>query len=254
MHLKKALLVLLSIGMVFVGVDLASSAQSPTLKINSAYLDIGTFFSGSQISLSGSIPSNRDVVIEIKGPEEKSVFNMKGRVGPFWMNRGKVELEKAPFLYLLLLPEGKKWNSPLSSLGVGIEQLEQKLVIRPDNANLDVVFPRFVQLKRSEHLYGELEGAIRYSRSTEEMKHFETKVFLPSSTLPGEYRILNRVLHNGKVEETNLHSFTVKEVGFIKRVHELAYDRGLLYGILCVLIALFVGAVIGLVFKGGEAH
>jgi len=254
MYLKKPFLVLLSIGMIHVGVSLASFAQASALKINPQHLDITTFFSGYRISLSGSIPSNRDVVIEIKGPEEKSVFNMKGRVGPFWMNRGKLELEKAPFLYILLLPEGKKWYATLSSLGVGIEQLEQQLIIRPENVSLHVVFPRFVKLKRSEHLYGELEGAIRYSRSTEGMKHFEAKVFLPSSTLPGEYRILNRVLHNGKVEETNLHSFTVKEVGFIKRVHELAYDRGLLYGILCVLIALFVGAVIGLVFKGGEAH
>ena len=147
MYLKKPFLLLLSIGMILVGVSLASSAQSSILKINPPHLDIGTFFSGRRMSLSGSIPSNRDVVIEIKGPEEKSVFNMKDRVGPFWMNREKLELENAPFLYILLLPEGKEWRARLSSFGIGIEQLEQKLVIRPDNVNLDVVFPRFVQLK-----------------------------------------------------------------------------------------------------------
>lgn len=254
MHLKKPLLVLLSIGMILVGVSLPSSAQSSTLKINPPHLDIGTFFSGRQMTLSGSIPSNRDLIIEIKGPEEKSVFNMKGRVGPFWMNRGKIELEKAPFLYLLLLPEGKEWQSLLSSFGIGIEQLERTLVVRPDNVSLDVVFPRFVKLKRSEHLYEELSGAIRYSQSIEGMKHFGAKFFLPSTTLPGEYRIMTRTLHNGKVEEATLQKLTVREVGFIKAVHELAYDRGLLYGILCVLIALFVGAVIGFFFRGGGAH
>ncbi len=254
MHPKKALLVLLSIGMVFVGVGLASSAKSPTLKMDPPHLDITTFFSGRRISLSGSIPSNRDLIIEIKGPEEKSVFNMKGRVGPFWMNRGKIELEKAPFLYLLLTPKGKEWQSLLSSFGVGIEQLEQTLAVKPEKVSLDVVFPRFVQLKRSEHLYEELNGAIRYLQTKEGMKHFEAKFFLPSSTLPGEYRIMTRVLHSGKVEETFLRKLTVKEVGFIKGVHELAYERGLLYGILCVLIALFVGAFIGFFFRGGGAH
>ncbi|MBW2096035.1 MAG: TIGR02186 family protein, partial [Deltaproteobacteria bacterium] len=245
---------LLSIGVIFAGVSLPAPAQASSLKVNPPHLEIGTFFSGHQISLTGSIPTNRNVVIEIKGPEEKSVFNMKGRVGPFWMNRGKLELEKAPFLYLLLLPEGKEWSAPFSSFGVGIEQLKQTIIIRPHDISLDVVFPRFVKLKRSEHLYGELKGAIRYSPSTERTKLFEGKFSFPSSTLPGEYQIVTKVLNDGKIEETSVHGFTVKEVGFIKTVHELAYHRGLLYGISCVLIALFVGAVIGLFFKGGGAH
>jgi hypothetical protein len=77
---------------------------------------------------------------------------------------------------------------------------------------------------------------------------------MPSSTVPGEYMIQTRLLHDGKVEESPPRGFTVKEMGFVKAVRELAYDRGLLYGILCVLIALFVGAVIGLLFRSKEAH
>jgi hypothetical protein len=254
MQLRKPLLVLLSTVMLLVGAGAAFSAQAPAFEINPAHLDIGTFFSGRRISLSGSIPSDRDMVIEIKGPDEKGAFNMKGRVGPFWMNRGKVELEKAPFLYMLLLPEGKEWHASLSSSGLGIEQLKQTLAIKPHNANLDVVFPRFVQLKQSEHLYGELKGTVEYSQPAGGMKHFDAKFYFPASTVAGEYRILNRLFHNGKVEETTVRSFTVEEVGFIKAVRELAYDRGLIYGILCVLIALFVGAVIGLLFRRTEAH
>jgi Putative transmembrane protein (Alph_Pro_TM) len=254
MRKNKILLVLLGIGMVFVHFALPLPAQASALKINPPHLDIDTFFSGRLMSLSGSIPSNRDVVIEIIGPDERTVFNMKGRVGPFWMNRGKVEIDKAPFLYMLLLPERKEWHGSISSIGLGIERLKRKLVIRPGNVSLDIVFPRFVQLKRSEHLYGELEGAIRYSQSSEGMKHFEAKFFFPSSAHAGEYRILDSVLHDGKVEETALHDFTVEEVGFIKTVREFAYDRGLLYGIFCVFIALFVGAVIGFFFKGRGAH
>jgi hypothetical protein len=254
MYPTKAFLALLGIGMILLGISPASSAQATVLKINPQHLDIGTFFSGQKVSLTGSIPSDQDMVIEIKGPEQKSVFNMKGRVGPFWMNREKLELEKAPFFYFLLLPEGKEWPATLSSFGIGIEQLEKKLVIRPENVSLDLVFPRFIQLKRSQHLYGELESAIRYSPSKEGMKHFEAEFFLPSSTVPGEYKILTRIFHHGKVEDTSLLTLTVQEVGFVKGVHELAYNRGLLYGILCVLIALFVGTVIGLVFRGGGAH
>ena len=254
MHLRKPLLMLLSTVMLLVGAGPASSAQIPALEIHPAHLDISTFFSGRQIALSGSIPSDRDVVIEIKGPDEKGAFNMKGRVGPFWMNRGKVELEKAPFLYVVLLPGEKEWHGSLSSSGLGIEQLKQTLVIKPRSANLDVVFPRFVRLKQSQQLYGELNGAVQYSQPAGGMKHFDAKFYFPSSTVAGKYKILNRLFQNGRLEETTVRSFTVEEVGFIKAVRELAFDRGLFYGILCVLIALFVGAVIGLLFRSTEAH
>ena len=86
------------------------------------------------------------------------------------------------------------------------------------------------------------------------MKHFEAELYFPSSTVAGKYTILRRLFHNGKVEGTTARSFTVEEVGFIKGVRELAYERGLIYGILCVFIALFVGAVIGLLFRSTGAH
>jgi len=254
MHRKTLFAMLLGVSMLFGCASIAMAAQLATLKIMPPYLQIGTFFSGREVDLSGSIPPDRDIVIEIKGPEEKSAFNMKGRVGPFWMNREKIELEHAPFLYMLLLPEMKKGNLLLSSPGIGVEKLKQTLVIRPDNTSLDSVFDMFVRLKRSEQLYGEMEGAIRYSQARGEKKKFETQFYFPSSSAPGQYKIVARILHDGKIEETRVHSFVVEEVGFIKRVHNLAYNHGLVYGILCVIIALFVGAIIGLFFRHAEDH
>lgn len=254
MFQRRYFLVLLIIGMILFGGGPFPLLRASSLQISPPRLDITTFFSGRSMSLTGAIPADRDVILEIKGPEEKSVFNMKGRVGPFWMNRGKVELENAPFLYLLLLPDGKAWHGPFSAFGVGIDQLEKGMVSRPNNVSLDVVFPRFVKLKQSEHLYDELPNAVHYGAVTDGLKHFEAAFHFPSSILPGQYRILTRVIHDGKVEQKILKDFEVREVGFIKTVRELAYDRALLYGILCVLIALFVGALIGLVFKGGGAH
>lgn len=246
--------ILLSLGMTFVCLSIGWAAKLSTLKIVPSYLEIDMFFSGREVRLSGSIPSDRDIILEVIGPEQKSRFNMKGRVGPFWMTRGKIELEHAPFLYKLLLPGDKKWHDLLSQLGVGTDTLKKRLILRPENMSFDKIFERFVLLKRSQNLYGEVAGAIHYSQATEGKKHFETRFSFPSSTVPGEYRIAAKVLHDDKVEETKVQSFVVEEVGLIKSVHDIAFRRGLAYGILCVLVALFVGAVIGLIFKRVEAH
>ncbi len=230
------------------------AAKLSTLKIVPSYMEIDMFFSGREVSLSGLIPHDRDIILEVIGPEQKSKFNMKGKVGPFWMTREKIELEHAPFLYKLLLPGDNKWHDMLSQLGIGITTLKKKLILKPENMSIDMIFNRFVRLKRSENLYGEEEDAIHYSRGTEGRKHFETRFSFPSSTVPGEYRIVAKVLHDGKIEETKIQSFEVEEVGLIKKVHDIAFRNGLVYGILCVFIALFFGGVIGLIFKRVEAH
>lgn len=229
-------------------------AGSSPIDVVPPYLEIGTFYSGQEIKLRGSILPDRDIIIEIRGPDERSIFNMKGRVGPFWMNREKVQLEHAPFLYMLILPKGKKWANRLSSLGIGIAKLKQGIVVKHDRLSSKMILDRFVELKRSEQLYGEMEEAIVYSGVREGRKYFETRFYFPSSTIPGEYKIMANVVHDGKIEETSVYAFGVRQVGFIKEVHELAYHRVLIYGILCVVIALFVGAIIGLFFKRTGAH
>lgn len=229
-------------------------AGLPNMEVAPPYLEISTFYSAREIKLRGSILPDRDIIIEIKGPDQRSIFNMKGRVGPVWMNREKVQLEHAPFLYILILPKGKKWENRLSSLGIGMEQLKRSIVIKHDSLSFDTIFDRFVELKRSEQLYGKLDGAIAYSEPRDGKKHFETRFYFPSSIVPGEYKIMANVVHDGKIEETSVRRFSVEEVGFIKEVRELAYQRALIYGILCVVIALFVGAIIGLFFKRTEAH
>ena len=58
-------------------------------------------------------------MIEILGPEANDLYDLKGRVGPFWMTREKVQLENAPQLYMLLLPQGQDWERKAALAGLG---------------------------------------------------------------------------------------------------------------------------------------
>lgn len=234
--------------------SLANAAETSVFKIMPPQLGIGAFFSGKDIALSGPLPSDAGIIIEIIGPQENAKFNVKGRVGPFWMNRDKVELEKAPFLYVLLLPGNKKWKNQLSSIGVGLQQVEQSIRISPAGRDRDLIFDQFIRLKRSELLYAQDENAIHYTAQNKGGKFFEATFHFPSSTVPGEYQIVATLLQNNRTVNRSVHHFQVAEVGVIKRVRELAYHHELVYGIVCVVIALFVGAVMGLFFGRSEGH
>ncbi len=251
---RKFNVILLSVGMVFLYAHSGISADSFTLKIVPENLQIGTFFAGKTATLFGSISANQNLLIEIIGPQENARFYLKGRVGPFWMNREKVELEQVPFLYQLLLPghqrEEKRWHA----LNVGLQNLRQRITVKPARLNGDMIFNQLTKLKRSQDLYGEQNGAIRYSPIRQDQKAFEATFYFPSSTVPGEYQIIASRLQGKVIIKRSVYDYKVKEVGIIQKIGELAYHKELIYGILCVVIALFVGAVIGLFFKHTEAH
>ena len=234
--------------------SIALAAESTTIKIIPEKLGIGAFFAGEDITISGSLPSDGDIIIEVIGPQENAKFNIKGRVGPFWMNRAKVVLQNVPFLYVLLLPGEKKWEQLLPSLELGVQHLKQDIRISPESLDREIILEQFNQLKRSEHLYLQKENTIHYSTANQGRKIFSATFHFPSSTAPGEYRIAATMLQADRIVKRSVLPFQVEEVGVIKTIHELAYHQELIYGILCVVIALFVGAVMGLVFVRTAAH
>jgi hypothetical protein len=243
-----------ALGLLFLIAGLAVAADLADLEINPSYLDITCFYSGQKIKISGTVPADRDIIIEIKGPERKDTFNMKGRIGPFWMNRDKVELEHVPFLYALLLPGNRKWDSQLDALGVGMHNLEKNITIRPKTLSFDTIFEQFIQLKRSQRLYAKLDDAISYSPESKGRKHLTASFTFPPSIVPAEYKVVTTLISNGKADEKSVFNFTVKEVGLTKTIRELAHQRGLIYGLLSVAMALISGAIIGIIFIGGDTH
>ena len=49
-------------------------------------------------------------------------------------------------------------------------------------------------------------------------------------------------------------TLAVHQIGFTRMVDDLATHQRLIYGVFAVLIALFTGGVMGLLFKGGGGH
>jgi hypothetical protein len=233
---------------------IARAGESAALTVEPAVLKVGTFFSGGQVTLTGEVPAADDVVVEIIGPQTTSLFDVKGRIGPFWMTRDKVDLENAPALYLLLVPAGPDWSQKTPALNLGIDNLKRQIGISGSESSLDDIFQMFVKLKRSEKLYGELPGAVLFSTDGAGRRRFTATCNLPSSIATGKYTIKATTIANGQPGEELFADLTVQQVGFVELVDNLATNRRLTYGIASVLIALFSGALMGLIFKGGGSH
>lgn len=225
------------------------------LTVHPEVLHIGTFYSGGDIRISGQAPTEGDVIVEITGPKAAGLFDVKGRVGPFWMTRDKAAIEGAPSAYALLLPGGQDWGQKASALGLGFENLRKAVSIDSDLLSADEAFNMFLKLKKDEDLYVVKDNAVRYSSAKNGGRVFEATYRFPRSTVKGDYHIKATAIVNGEEKgAVRSRGFKVYEVGFTSLVDDLATNRRLTCGILAVCIALVTGAVMGLLFKGGGSR
>jgi hypothetical protein len=232
-------------------------AQADTLAaltVSPDVLNVGTFFSGGQVTVTGDVPAADDVMVEIIGPQMNSLFDIKGRIGPFWMTRDKVDLENAPALYILLMPAGPEWGQKAAELGLGIGNLKKQIGINQSESTPDDIFRMFVKLKRSETLYGEVPAAVVYSSGENGRRRFTATCQLPSSIAVGKYAVKATTIANGQRGAELSADLAVQEVGFVEIMDRMATERRVTYGVAAVLIALFSGALMGLIFKGGGSH
>ncbi|MGA8241569.1 MAG: hypothetical protein WB818_13415, partial [Desulfobacterales bacterium] len=68
------------------GIAAAGFAQTEApaaLTVSPDVLNVGLFFSGGEVAITGEIPVSQDVVVEVIGPQVNSLFDVKGRIGPF---------------------------------------------------------------------------------------------------------------------------------------------------------------------------
>jgi len=241
-------------GLVLLGGGSVRADGLEGLTIEPQAVDIGAFFNGKRLEITGEIPSSGDLLVELTGPAVDSTYDVQGQLGPFWMTTDKVELKDAPRMYILLLPSGEEWPRRAASLGWGLESLESRISISQTQLSKDDVFGMFIDTKRAEGKYAEVAGAISYAAAAGGRKRFTAVCELPPSTAPGKYMIKVSVLDGGKQVDDLSTELDIQEVGFVKFVHDLAMGRGLIYGILAVIIALATGMIMALVLKGGGGH
>ena len=241
-------------GLVAISAVPARGGAPVELAVGPSAINVGTFFSGAEVSVTGEIPAADDVVIEVVGPQSGDLYDVKGRFGPFWMTREKVQLENTPVLYMLLMPQGLDWKRVADGLGLGVEHLKRQVSIGPSGLPPDDIFEMFVNLKSSEGLYRDVPEAVTYTAGSGGRRRFAAVCRFPSSTTAGTYTINATCIDHGARGPSVSREVTVRETGFVKMVGDMASNRRLVYGISAVAIALLAGSFTGLLFKSRGSH
>jgi uncharacterized protein (TIGR02186 family) len=235
-----------------------SPPPAPVEIVQTRTIGIDGFFSGERVRVKAAVPSGDQVALRVVGPRENVVLLKKGRVGGLWMNVGEITFKEVPQVYLL-------WTSKaLSSLGTGDGSLSLGLdyqsflsgalgdLARQEKEKL---IHEFIKLKEAEKLYGLFETAVQIRpQEGGAWDLVDTAITLPAKISPGTY-VLELITFKDKNARL-LYSIPIQVhlVGIPALVSDLATRKGLLYGILAVIIATISGLMIGIVFSSKGGH
>ncbi len=222
------------------------------LKLSTHTIDISTFYNGTSLEASGTIPADSDVVLEVSGPKEDVHLKLKGKVmGILWMNKTDVSLENAPADYMLYYPENIKDDIFGPETGIGYEAVEQEITIEPASEDRAFVFGEYVKLLEKSGVYAMNEGGVKYGPVADGKKPFSATLNIPSKMKPGEYHVRAIALNGLNVTDRVDQPLKLRLTGFPAMISNLAFGKPLLFGIMAVVIAVATGLIIGTIFKGG---
>jgi uncharacterized protein (TIGR02186 family) len=222
------------------------------LKLSTDTIDISTFYNGTSLEATGTIPADSDVVLEVSGPKEDVHLKVKGKVmGILWMNKTDVSLENAPADYMLYYPENVTEDIFGPETGIGYEAVEQEITIEPASEDRAFVFREYVKLLEKSGVYAMNEGGVTYGPVADGKKPFSATLNIPSKMKPGEYHVRAITLANNQVTGRIDQPLTLRLTGFPAMISKLAFGSPLLFGIMAVIIAVATGLIIGTIFKGG---
>ncbi len=216
------------------------------LTISDQNIRVTCRYCGELVRVSGIVSPRCDVVVKLTSPREPATFSRMGKVGPFWLSRGRVYFDNVPWMYK------EKCSSPLQQIlspseqiryHLGFQGLRASLKIRNSVDDADVYLNELIAVREASRLYSLAETGVRRQGS-----HFSTTFFWPPGAPSGRYEIEAMAIANWRVAAIRTAFIEIHKVGIEAFIGNFARSNGVLYGLLAVALAVAVGYSMSLLF------
>ena len=240
----------LSASLVVIAMGLAVAsvlAQQSRVKVTPDTVRMGAFYGGATVRVEGTTGLGGKIIVIVRGPEVTEVFSQAGRVGPIWVNTGKVTISGVPSLFLVFSSEPVSAFLPrpvIDQYGLDLLAVKKQMRIECKKADYAQVAEDYLAYKSKQGSYQRVSGAFQTTPAGPVgLPHtpYLLEVGLPKCATPGQYQIRVLECRGGEIVASSDVPLTVVEVGFPVLVAWLASQHASFYGIISVLAALVAG-------------
>lgn len=190
-----------------------------------------------------------DIVVTLQGPSDYTTVRKKERVGGIWINTSSVTFAPLPESYSMA--STRDINSiasqgTLVAMGLGVDHMPLVSAVfsgEPDNVNS--FHDAYRRLKLASGIYRSDTGGVRLERTG----LFWATLRLPANVPNGVHTAHAYLFKSGQfIAQRDLRLRVVK-TGMEQAITEAAHETPVVYGMLCVLIAVITGWGASLIFR-----
>ncbi len=223
------------------------------------HVAVKTDFAGVKVLLFGAIVNQGDVdklalldmIIVVRGPDQKMRIRKKDRVAGLWINQDSATFDAVPGYYATLSTRPVSEIAPSYTLlqnGIGFTSLQGKLILSSSGfkqGNVKDYAAAVVRVHQSQNLYQQLKGAIDFTGQHLFRAEFE----LPANVPLGDYTAQVFTFRGGKMIGNYTTNLKIEKSGVERFIYELAHQQPLIYGIISVILALLAGMGAAALFR-----
>ena len=238
-------------------------SPQPELVLAPDAIPIGLLFSGGRVFVRGTLPAGCDPALIVRGQDQEATMSIRGKRLGLWMAVGTATFEKAPALYQCLTA------SPLEEIAsadtmreneVGFEPIEDGMEVTLDGEESEAEGgdsdwkAEFVAFKAASGLYSVQADALRVTPGEGGMETIEGEIVLPARSPEGRCRVTLLGFRDGTLVARVEAGLTVRLVGAVAFLRNLAMEHGWTYGIVAVIVALGAGFGVGFLVPSKGSH
>lgn len=233
-------------------------AEKLVSTVSNDEVSVTSSFVGEKLTLFGNIEPEAGatqkfvegpfhVIIVVTGPLQNRVARLSRQRFGIWMNTEQVVFKEFPSFYHVLA-SGKLTDITdqvtLDRLNI-MPQAQTGITAQPSTADAAWFGRELVRLMTNRGYFGLNElGVVFRSNAL-----YSAQISLPSDIPPGPFLTHTYVFKNGEVIAERSEGFSVRKIGFERFMALAAQQQPLLYGLTCVILAIFTGWLGGVVFK-----
>jgi len=221
-------------------------------------VEITSSFDGEKMTFFGSIAPDAgaeqkfvegpfQVIVVVLGPTaDRTAREMTHNFG-IWLNTDQVTFRKFPSYFQVLASDRLADITDITTLTTQFILPEAHTMV-PNDAGWwkTAIFGRqLVRLMTEQGLFGVNENAVSFISDDT----YTARLTLPSNAPPGPYIALTYVFKDGAIIARKSEGFAVRKIGFERFLALASVQQPLLYGIVCVILALVTGWLGGVLFK-----
>ena len=230
----------------FLLINIEANAGTLISGISSNEINVDTEFKGAQILLFGAKNDAGDVVISVRGPRKNFIISKKENLLGVWFNGERIKFKNSYGFYSLFstFNDGEMIQQDLNEYELGKNNIQFEIQDKLSPSKINEFRIQLVELLEQKNLYPISTKPIDFLDET----LFKLIIDFPKNILLGTYIIEVYLINNGSDLSIQSIPVYVNQIGVSAKISNFALNQSVLYGLIAVFLAIFVGCLANYLF------